>query len=519
MSDDDKVPLMMDQGWIAKRAKAGSGGTGPGSLTVDHSHEEDVAFNLSDSGSYREGLLHISKEGTTIHGAGGMDGLQSSSPAAGGSTSAKRANRSEVVRYELRASDFQNMEMIGKGSSGFVRKARWRAKESIVAVKVINVFEAEKRKQMMQEILMMCDMHCDALITFEGAFYNEGTINVVLEYMTAGSLEDLVELSGGGIPETILGYMSEQIVDGMAFMHARKQVHRDFKPCNVLVHHNGCVKISDFGVSAELDSSLVKCTTFVGTFLYMSPERFGSEPYSFPSDIWSLGLTLMQCATGEYPYLRNSGKAYWELMDAIVKKEPPTLPENGYSSGLEQFLSSCLQKDQKSRPTAQELRNHPFIASNCATTPADQRRKQTADWVGNVRSCFVSSTAPSGASFSASELACNFAHFYVSFFRRELREHLWSLYEESILLSVGQGLYNGRKQVMDKLMSIDVHLEISPEAGEDWSKTAEWDSEGLVLALTIPCWVKASAGAPDPGREMSAEFDLRADLKRRCWVV
>jgi serine/threonine protein kinase len=61
---------------------------------------------------------------------------------------------------------------------------------------VINVFEAEKRKQMMQEILMMCDMHCDSLINFEGAFYNEGTINVVLENMTAGSLEDLVELSG-----------------------------------------------------------------------------------------------------------------------------------------------------------------------------------------------------------------------------------------------------------------------------------------------------------------------------------
>jgi len=150
-----------------------------------------------------------------------------------------------------------------------------------------------------------------------------------------------------------MAYMAEQIVDGMAFMHAKKQIHRDFKPCNVLVHHNGRVKISDFGVSAELDSSLVKCTTFVGTFLYMSPERFGSEPYSFPSDIWSLGLTLMQCATGEYPYLRNSGKTYWELMEVIVQKDAPTLPANGFSSGLETFLSSCLQKDPKSRPTAQ----------------------------------------------------------------------------------------------------------------------------------------------------------------------
>uniref|UniRef100_A0A6U2F592 mitogen-activated protein kinase kinase n=1 Tax=Hemiselmis andersenii TaxID=464988 RepID=A0A6U2F592_HEMAN len=520
--DDDQVgELQLDKGWMhAKRGAKRSGGSVPMGLTVDHSHDEGDAFNLSESGSYREGLLHISQAGTTIHGADALD-QHSPSPAQGGSTSAKRANRSEARRYEMRPADFQNMEKIGAGSSGYVRKARWKKRDTIVAIKVINVFETEKRKQMMQEVLMMCDMgHCDALIKFEGAFYHEGTIQVVLEYMTAGSLEDLIELSGAGIPETILAYMTEQIVEGMAFMHKENQVHRDFKPCNVLVHHNGRVKISDFGVSAELDNSMVKCTTFVGTFLYMSPERFGSEPYSFPSDIWSLGLTLMQCATGEYPYLRNSGKAYWELMEAIVQKEAPRLPENKYSEGLERMLEMCLQKDFTLRPKAEKLKNSDFIVSHCATTPPAARLSAISEWVGHVRSCFVSVTSPSSNTFSAADLACNFAHFYASFFQPHLRETLWSLYEESIVLSVGQEMLNGRNQVMGKLRSVEASLEISHtlKDQDDWSKTAKWDSAGLVLALTVPCIVKSAKTGPE-GSEACVEFDLKADLKRRCWTV
>jgi serine/threonine protein kinase len=184
-------------------------------------------------------------------------------------------------------------------------------------------------------------------------------------------------------------------------------VHRDFKPCNLLVDHSGRVKITDLGVAAELDSSMVKCTTFVGTFLYMSPERFGSEPhsfpshiwnvcvcvcvrvcacvcvciymhvcmyvcihrsepYSFPSDIWSFGLSMMECATGEYPYARGGGgKTYWELMDAIVRNDAPSLTDPGFTDAFKTFLDLCLVKEPKDRARASSLLSHELITSTC----------------------------------------------------------------------------------------------------------------------------------------------------------
>ena len=80
---------------------------------------------------------------------------------------------------------------------------------------------------------MMCDAHHEGLITFHGAFYNEGTISVVLEYMTCGSMSDVLKMAGH-IPERILCLMSEQILNGMAFMHSRHQVHHDLKSYNLL---------------------------------------------------------------------------------------------------------------------------------------------------------------------------------------------------------------------------------------------------------------------------------------------
>ncbi|KAJ1480801.1 kinase-like domain-containing protein [Baffinella frigidus] len=391
--------------------------------------EEPAYFNLSDSGSFREGLLHISQGGTTVHSS---RSALSNEPS---TTSAKRANYQEEVRFELNRGDFENMEIIGKGSSGFVRKALRKSTNEILALKVVNVFEEEKRKQMMQEVVMMCD--AQSLIRFHGAFYNEGTIAIALEYMTGGSVSDVVKLSGG-VPERIMAYMAEQIVQGIAFMHSRKQVHRDFKPCNLLLDHSGRVKITDFGVSAELDRSIDNCTTFVGTFLYMSPERFGSEPYSFPSDIWSFGLTMIECATGEYPYLKGTSKAYWELMEHIVKSEAPTLPADGdFSPKFRSFVSSCLPKEASARATATKLLHHPFIEEHCSSETPEDKQAAIAEWLGSVRSCFVSGNLPNAPNFQPADVGSNFVSFYLAYFLATRRKSLWSLYDHASVLTIG----------------------------------------------------------------------------------
>ena len=104
------------------------------------------------------------------------------------------------------------------------------------------------------------------------------------------------------------------------------QVHRDMKPGNILLNSRGEVKISDFGLSAELDSTKEMCATFIGTHAYMSPERLGGKPYSFASDIWSLGITLVECALGQFPYTAYTGSNYFVLLSQILNDPPPQLP-------------------------------------------------------------------------------------------------------------------------------------------------------------------------------------------------
>lgn len=165
----------------------------------------------------------------------------------------------------------------------------------------------------------------------------------------------------------MLAFIVEQILLGLKFMHKKRhQVHRDFKPSNLLLDHSGKVMLTDFGVATTLQSSEALCGTFVGTYMYMSvrgatrwacmmrqPERFQAKPYSFPSDIWSLGLIVMEwgdtvrgvradgcrCALGEFP-LAGSRHGYWDVMMRIVQDSPPTLPAEGnFSSDIRDFVS------------------------------------------------------------------------------------------------------------------------------------------------------------------------------------
>jgi len=122
--------------------------------------------------------------------------------------------------------------------------------------------------------------------------------------MEGGSLADVLhaaQLTGSGpLSELVIGKLAARVLASLNYLHReRHQVHRDMKPGNILLNCRGEIKISDFGLSAELDSTKEMCATFIGTHAYMSPERLGGKPYSFASDIWSLGITLVECALGQ----------------------------------------------------------------------------------------------------------------------------------------------------------------------------------------------------------------------------
>ena len=119
------------------------------------------------------------------------------------------------------------------------------------------------------------------------------------------------------IPEVVISKIAHQVLQGLENLHhIRYQVHRDIKPDNILLNSNGEVKLTDFGISKHLEQTIGQCNTFVGTSAYMSPERISTNDYSYPSDIWSLGVVMVEFATGQYPYSRTTG-SYIELYERI----------------------------------------------------------------------------------------------------------------------------------------------------------------------------------------------------------
>lgn len=146
------------------------------------------------------------------------------------------------------------------------------------------------------------------IVDFYGAFFQEGAVYICMEHMDGGSID---KLYGDGIPESVLKKITLSTVMGLRVLKDEHNIiHRDVKPTNILVNTKGQVKICDFGVSGNLVASIAK--TNIGCQSYMAPERISGGgiaqagasggTYSVQSDIWSLGLTIIECAMGRYPY-------------------------------------------------------------------------------------------------------------------------------------------------------------------------------------------------------------------------
>eukprot|EP00761_Pharyngomonas_kirbyi_P012986 gb/GECH01013013.1/.p1 GENE.gb/GECH01013013.1/~~gb/GECH01013013.1/.p1 ORF type:complete len:364 (+),score=91.35 gb/GECH01013013.1/:1-1092(+) len=308
---------------------------------------ESQEFSVSRSGTFKGGMFSINKTGIRTEGPPLYDG--------------------ESVRLE----DLTLDVCIGSGNSGNVHKAVHKPTNKILAVKEISVFEEPKRKQILKELETLYSANSPHLVSFFGAFYHEGTIYIALEFMDGGSLGDIYKATGP-VPEPILSQITYQVLEGLEYLHRKRHmVHRDIKPCNILMNSKGDFKITDFGITAALENTVDDCRTFVGTVPYMSPERLEGESYSYESDIWSLGVTIVECASAKFPFQRpNQGDGgapnitFWDIRQHLNSDGPPRLDESKYSSELCDFVSKCLQNQRKDRTPVSELIKHPFITKH-----------------------------------------------------------------------------------------------------------------------------------------------------------
>uniref|UniRef100_A0A8C9RIH6 Dual specificity mitogen-activated protein kinase kinase 7 n=1 Tax=Scleropages formosus TaxID=113540 RepID=A0A8C9RIH6_SCLFO len=282
-------------------------------------------------------------------------------------------------RYPAEVSDLISEGEIGSGTCGQVFKVRFKKTGHVIAVKQMRrTGNKDENKRILMDLDVVLKSHdCPYIIQCYGAIVTNTDVFIAMELMGTCA-EKLKKRIQGPIPERILGKMTVAvsptclpvtvlllIVKALLYLKEKHGViHRDVKPSNILLDAKGQIKLCDFGISGRLVDSKAK-TRSAGCAAYMAPERIDppdpSKPdYDIRADVWSLGISLVELATGQFPY--KNCKTDFEVLTKVLQEDPPLLPLSmGFSLDFQSFVKDCLTKDHRKRPKYHKLLEHSFI--------------------------------------------------------------------------------------------------------------------------------------------------------------
>lgn len=325
--------------------------------------------------------------------------------------SEKLAQLKLQIKLDLKNSDLKKLGDLGQGNGGSVEKVEHVPTGTIMAKKIVLIdAKPSVRKQILRELDIMHECNSEYIISCYGSFLADPNICMCIEFMDKGSFDGIYK-NVGPLPAEVVGTVALSVLEGLTYLYdVHRIIHRDIKPSNILFNSAGQIKLCDFGVSGELINSVAN--TFVGTSVYMSPERIQGADYSVKSDVWSLGISLIELALGAFPFsdppddddcsdledypghlqktpthrdsfilstkaAKRASKrkskitlgpdgglttmSIIELMHQIVQEPSPCLPEGKFSKSAEDLVNACLLKNPEERQTPKDLLTSPWI--------------------------------------------------------------------------------------------------------------------------------------------------------------